>query len=293
MKMNIACIPAYNEEKVIGSLVSQCLKYVDKVIVCNDGSTDDTEKIAIQNGADVISHDTNQGYGSAIISLFDEARKINSDVTITIDGDGQHDPKQIPILIDAMQKNNIDVIIGSRFLDDTTKSKGYRKTGIKVITKVSNMETKLNVSDAQSGFRAYSNNAIKQINPTEKGMSISTEILQKISNKSLTLAEVPITVSYGEDTSTENPVPHGVSVLANTLKFISVKHPILFYGIPGVALLISGLLFGFSFLDNYLNTNELFLGSLFGSIILILLGSILCATSVILFSMSVLVRDRN
>ena len=174
-----------------------------------------------------------------------------------------------------------------------TKSPRYRKTGIKVITKVSNIGTKLHVTDAQSGFRAYSNNAIQQIRPTEKGMSISTEILQKISNRKLSLAEIPVVVTYGNDTSTQNAVPHGVSVLGNTLKFISVKHPILFYGFPGIAFLVAGLFLGYFFLDNYLHTKDLFLGSLFGSVILVLLGAILCATSVILFSIANFMRDQN
>lgn len=121
-------------------------------------------------------------------------------------------------------------------------------------------------------------------------MSVSTEILQKASNKGLTLAEVPISVSYGKDTSEQNPVLHGVSVLMNTLKFISAKHPIPFYGFPGIALFIAGLVIGGIFLDAYLNEQTVFYGSLLVAIVLFLLGAILVATPIILFSMSTLMR---
>ena len=105
--MNLVCIPAYNEEKTIGNLVRISLKYADKVIVCDDGSTDSTAKIAKQSGATVISHIKNEGYGASIITLFERARQENVDIMVTIDGDGQHNPDQIPLLINTLQENNV------------------------------------------------------------------------------------------------------------------------------------------------------------------------------------------
>ena len=291
--MKLVCIPAFNEEKIIGEIIKKSLKHADKVIVCDDGSKDNTAKVAKENGAQVIVHNKNQGYGAAIITLFDAARRENADIMVTLDGDGQHDPDQIPALVDALKEHNLDVVIGSRFLDSSTKSSGYRKQGIKIITSASNFGTDFKVSDAQSGFRAYSKQAIDSIHPTETGMSVSTEILLKISNKGLSLAEVPISVSYGEDTSTQNPVPHGIKVLMDTLKFISVKHPIPFYGFPGIVLVIIGSITGYQFLDAYLNKQTVFLGSLMVSVILFLLGAILCVTAIILFSMATLMRERE
>jgi len=291
--MKLVCIPAYNEEKAIGDIVKQSLQYSDKIIVCDDGSTDNTAKIARENGAQVILHKKNEGYGAAIITLFDFARKENADVVVTIDGDGQHNPDQIPLLISTLQENNVDIVIGSRFLDKNSSTPGYRKSGIKIITSAANFATDFKVSDSQSGFRAYSKRAIESIHPTETGMAVSTEILLKISNKGLSLAEVPISISYGKNTSTENPVPHGIAVLMNTLKFISVKHPIPFYGFPGVALVIIGSVIGYQFLDAYLNKQVIFLGSLMAAIILFLVGTILCVTAVILFSMATLMRERQ
>ena len=289
--MKFACIPAYNEENSIAEVVTKSIPHVDRVIVCDDGSTDNTAKVAREAGAVVITQ-TNQGYGAAISSLFDYSRKENVQIMITLDGDGQHNPNQIPLLVDAISTHNVDVVIGSRFLDDTTKASGYRKTGIKIITSASNYGTNFKVSDSQSGFRAYSKDAIDAIHPTEQGMSVSTEILLKISNKGLTIAEVPITISYEGDTSEQNSVSHGMGVLMNTIKYVSIKHPLQFYGIPGIALIVAGLVFGGIFLQAYLNDQTIFYGSLLGSVVLFLLGAILSATSIILFSMANLIRDR-
>ena len=289
--MKLACIPAYNEELYISDVIKKSLPHVDTVVVCDDGSTDNTAKIAKDAGAIVISQ-KNQGYGAAISTLFDYARRENAQIMITLDGDGQHNPNQIPLLINAIITHNVDVAIGSRFLDDSTKSSGYRKTGIKIITSASNYGTNFKVTDSQSGFRAYSKDAIDAIHPTEQGMAVSTEILLKISNKGLSVAELPITISYEGDTSEQHSVPHGVSVLVNTLKYVSIRHPIKFYGIPGFVLTILGVILGGIFLDAYLNQQVVFYGSLLGSVVMFLLGAILLATAIILFSMATLMRDR-
>ena len=288
--MKLVCIPAYNEEQFIQDVIKKSIPYADKVVVCDD-STDNTAKLAKDAGAIVISQ-KNQGYGAAIATLFDYARKENAQIMITLDGDGQHNPEQIPLLINAIITHSVDVAIGSRFLDDTTKASGYRKTGIKIITSASNYGTNFKVTDSQSGFRAYSNVAIDAIHPTEQGMAVSTEILLKISNKGLSIAEVPITISYNGDTSEQHSVPHGVSVLMNTIKYVSIRHPIKFYGIPGLVLIIAGIVLGGMFLDAYLNQAIVFYGSLLGSVVMFLLGAILSVTAIILFSMANLMRDR-
>ena len=290
--MNIVCIPAYNEEVKINDVVKKALLYVDKVVVCDDGSSDNTATVAKKAGAVVVSHKTNQGYGTAISTLFDYCRKNNVEIMVTLDGDGQHNPDQIPDLISVIIKHNVDVVIGSRSLKDDKNLPSYRKTGIKIITSTINSATNLKVTDSQSGFRAYSKTAIDVIRPTESGMSVSTEILLKISNNGLSMAEVPITVSYNGDTSTEHPVKHGTHVIGSTLKYVSIKHPMYFYGIPGILLFISGLIMGVAFLDGYLDPDAptVLYGLMLGSIISILLGSMMIITSILLFSMANLIR---
>ena len=290
--MKIVCIPAYNEEIKINDVVKKSLPYADKVIVCDDGSTDDTAALAKKAGAVVISHEKNQGYGATISTLFDYCRKNNAEIMVTLDGDGQHNPDQIPDLINVILKHKVDVVIGSRSLKDDKNLPSYRKTGIKIITSTINSATNLKVTDSQSGFRAYSKEAINLIRPTESGMAVSTEILVKISNNGLSMAEVPITVSYIGDTSTEHPVTHGTHVIGSTLKYVSIKHPMYFYGLPGVLLFISGLIMGVSFLDGYLDpaAPKILYGLMLGSIISVLLGSMMIITSILLFSMANLIR---
>ena len=290
--MKLVCIPTYNEERKIKEVVKKALPHVDKVIVCDDGSTDKTAVLAEKAGATVISHEKNLGYGAAISTLFDYCRKNNAEIMVTLDGDGQHNPDQIPDLINVILKHNVDVVIGSRSLSDDKDLPSYRRTGIKIITSTINSATNLKVTDSQSGFRAYSKEAIDLIHTTESGMAVSTEILVKISNNGLSLAEVPITVSYIGDTSTEHPVTHGTHVIGSTLKYVSIKHPMYFYGLPGILLFISGLILGISFLDGYLdpNTPKILYGLMLGSIISILLGSMMIITSILLFSMANLIR---
>jgi len=290
--LKIVCIPAYNEEIKINDVVKKSLPYADKVIVCDDGSTDDTAALAKKAGAVVISHEKNQGYGATISTLFDYCRKNNAEIMVTLDGDGQHNPDQIPDLINVILKHKVDVVIGSRSLRDDKNLPSYRRAGIKIITSTINSATNLKVTDSQSGFRAYSKAAIALIHPTESGMGVSTEILVKISNNGLSIAEVPITVSYTGDTSTEHPVTHGSHVIGTTLKYVSIKHPMYFYGIPGILLFISGLIMGVSFLDGYLDpvAPKVLYGLILGSIISILLGSMMIITSILLFSMANLIR---
>ena len=259
---------------------------------CDDGSTDNTAALAKKAGAVVISHATNLGYGAAISTLFDYCRKNNAEIMVTLDGDGQHNPDQVPDLINIILKHNVDVVIGSRSLRDDKDLPSYRRAGIKIITSTINSATDLKVTDSQSGFRAYSRTAIELIHPAESGMAVSTEILLKISNNGLSIAEVPITVSYTGDTSTEHPVSHGAHVIGTTLKYVSIKHPMYFYGIPGILLFISGLIMGVSFLDSYLDpvAPKVLYGLILGSTISVLLGSMMIITSILLFAMANLIR---
>ena len=291
--MKLACIPAFNAEKTIGQVVKECLLYVDEVIVCDDGSTDNTAVAAEKNGAEVIRHEKNYGYGAGLITLFDKAREKNPDVMITLDADGQHIPEYIPQLIAPLSYKGTDVVIGSRFMKNNSNTPKFRKTGIKIITAATNIDGKLKLTDAQSGFRAYSKNAVQLIHPTEYGMSASTEILSKVMNKGLKIVEVPIVISYDSTDSKSKAVPHGIAVLMNVLKYMSIKHPIASYGLPGVVLLIVGSILGFQFFDVYFNQSKVFIGTLLGSVVTFLAGTVLVTTAILLFSMANLIRDNK
>ncbi|MGB9774852.1 MAG: glycosyltransferase family 2 protein, partial [Bacteroidota bacterium] len=150
----VAGIPAFNEERTIASVVLKAQRYVDKVVVCDDGSTDMTGEIAERLGAEVIRHERNLGYGAAIGSLFRRARELSADVLVTLDADGQHNPAEIPRVVKPVVDCEADVVIGSRFVDERFSSvmPWYRRAGVQFITKLVNGSAKHGVKDAQSGF---------------------------------------------------------------------------------------------------------------------------------------------
>ena len=219
----VACIPAYNEEDTIGLVIEKALKHVDMVIVCDDGSTDLTSKVAREAGALVIRHEKNMGYGAALRTLFDKARAINPDVMVILDGDGQHDPDDIPALVEPILSGEADIVVGSRFLGKIDMP-AYREMGIKLISFVVRLTAYPDIRDAQSGFRAYSQRAIKAIRITEHGMGASTEILLKAAYHRLKLKEVPIEVSYTGIVPRMSPWRHGISVLLVTVKHAIKKY---------------------------------------------------------------------
>ncbi len=236
-------LPTFNEEKNIASIIIKLRKKYDQIIVCNDGSTDLTEPIAEKMGAMVITHPKNLGYGAAIRSLLTKFMELDADILVTFDADGQHRVEDIESVIEPIIKNKADITIGSRFLGENTDIPTYRKIGIKAITNITNAGTETKVTDSQSGFRAYHKRVIPNILPSEHGMGASTEILIKANKKQFRISEIPIKVLYEGNTSTHNPASHGVSVILSTMKFISIEHPLKFYGIPGLVFLGIGLAF--------------------------------------------------
>jgi len=293
MKITIG-IPAYNEEKNIAGIISKLKKYTDSIIVCDDGSSDLTGDISEQLGAIVIKHSKNRGYGAAINSLFLKAKELESDVFLTLDADGQHRVEDIPIVTDPIIKNEVDLVIGSRFLD--TKSEempNYRKVGIKIITKITNLSIKEKLTDSQSGFRAYSRKALQEITPTDDGMGVSTEILIKASNLELKVAEVPIKVNYNGDTSTHDPVSHGTSVILSTIKFTSIHNPLKFYGIPAIIFLIIGLSFVAWTVQIYAESQQIITNVSLIGIGCVIIGTVFLMTAVILFSIVTVVNDKK
>jgi len=290
----IVGIPAFNEEKNIAVLITQLKKIADKIIVCNDGSTDLTSEIAEELGATVINHEKNLGYGAAIRSIFLKSKDLDVDILVTFDADGQHRTEDINSVINPIINGESDLVIGSRFLDESEKDvPKYRKAGINLITKITNATIKKQLTDSQSGFRAYSKKVLNELNPSELGMGISTEILIKASAKNFRISEVPIKIVYDGDTSTHNPISHGSSVLLSTIKFTSIEHPLKFYGIPSMIFFAIGLLFTSLSIEYYadigrLSTNLTLIGA--GSI---LIAVVLLLTGILLYSLVSVVREKN
>jgi glycosyltransferase involved in cell wall biosynthesis len=255
-------IPAYNEERSIATIVLESQKFADAVIVCDDGSTDNTAVIARRIGADVIEHTRNVGYGAALKSLFTRALEMGADILVTLDGDGQHNPFEIADIVKPIIQNEADVVIGSRFVNNNGISEmpRYRQMGTKLITKMVNGSAKSDISDAQSGFRAYSREALNRLCIFESGMSASVEILLKADKNGLKVCEVPCTCRYDLDevkTSTLNPLRHGMNVVGSVIRFVIEDRPLLYLGIPGALFLITGLFFAAWMLQIYASGGEI------------------------------------
>jgi glycosyltransferase involved in cell wall biosynthesis len=214
----MAAIPCYNEDRFIGSVVLRTKKYVDQVIVVDDGSHDSTAEAAMTVGALVVSHGVNNGYGESIKSCFGAGKAHGADIMVTLDGDEQHRPEEIPVLLAPILKGEADLVIGSRFLEGKRDMPRYRKLGIGVITWLCNVGSKVKVSDSQSGFRAYSRRVLDAVSLNEKGMAISVEVLIKTRGQGFVIQEVPISCSYHSKSSTLNPVSHGLGVALTVVK---------------------------------------------------------------------------
>ena len=290
----IVGIPAFNEEKNIAAIITKLADITDTIIVCNDGSSDLTSDIAEKMGVFVINHEKNLGYGAAIRSIFLKAKELDGDILVTFDADGQHRIEDIEKVTKPIIDQEADLVIGSRFLDESEKEvPRYRKVGIKVITKITNASIKKQLTDSQSGFRAYSKKVLNELNLSELGMGISTEILIKASSKNFRITEVPIKILYAGDTSTHNPVSHGSSVILSTIKYTSIEHPLKFYGIPSMILFIIGISFTYLSAEYYaeigrLNTNLTIIAA--GTV---LIAVVLLITSVLLYSLVSVVREKN
>jgi glycosyltransferase involved in cell wall biosynthesis len=285
-------IPAFNEEKNIAKIIIKLQKIVDEVIVCNDGSSDLTGEIAEKLGSIVVNHPKNLGYGGAIGSIFSKSKEIDADVLVTFDADGQHRLEDIEQILKPIKNNESDVVIGSRFLGNSESVPGYRKLGIKAITKISNFETDLKVTDSQSGFRAYNKKTIQMLNISDRGMGVSTEILIKANKLGLRITEVPIEIIYEGDTSTHNAASHGLSVVMSTMKFISIEHPLKFYGIPGIVFLAIGIFFTIWVVNEYIVTGNFPIHVGLVGVSTIIVGTMLTMAAILLYSLVNVVREK-
>ena len=285
--LKIVCIPAYNEEKTIDNIVKRSLNFVDKVIVCDDGSQDFTSKRAEQSGAVIIKHEKNKGKGAAFKSLFNYAKKINADIMITIDGDGQFLPEEINKLMNPIVEKNVDVVLGNRY-DSNKEMPTYRQVGNKVLDKITQLASNLPFNDTQSGFRAYSKKAIESINFFTDGFGVDSEIIVDASNKGLKISEEKITVLYNTQgkTSTKDPITHSAGVITSLIELIAINHPLKFLGIPGFILLIIGIIFSIIVLSIFNEDRYFSIPSTLVALGSLVIGIMLLLMSVILYSIA-------
>jgi len=168
---------------------------------------------------------------------------------------------------------------------------GSRRIGIKIINWFTKSKVK-NISDTQSGFRAYSRKVIETLLPIEMGRGVSTEILIKASQNNLSIREVPIRIFYNvKSQSTLNPLIHGLDVVFSTVKHLSIRHPLLFYGIPGVILLVTALISGLMLIHLFNATRYFSLPLATITIGFGIAGILLCSTALIIWILVSLIME--
>ena len=283
----IVGLPMYNEEETIGTVVTLSKDYVDHVVCIDDGSSDSSARIAEACGAIVHRHRVNRGYGGALKSLFQIAKEMNADVLVILDSDGQHDPSSIPGLIEPITNDEADFVIGSRFVEggNTEDMPAYRRLGIKVITAASNLSSDLDISDTQSGFRAFSRKAIERLRFDSEGMELSLEMLEDANDKNLKIKEVPTVIRYDVPKGSNfTAISHGFAVLAWAMISLSQKKPILVLGLPGLGLFAAGSAMAFNAINGVTDSVDAIIGPGLTAIWIGVLGISLMATGFVLQS---------
>ncbi len=285
MSKIVALLPSYNEEVALGSVILRTKKYVDNIIVIDDGSYDKTSEISKLAGAKVIKHETNLGKGAALKTGFEASK--DYDIIVTIDSDAQHNPDEIPKLIKPLINNDADIVNGSRYINGTDKNTpSYRRVGQKVLDTATNMSTGLKLTDSQSGFRAFSKKTFNCFQFKDTGFGVESEMLSDAAEHGFRITEVEIGVRYDVDGSTKNPVSHGVKVLVKIIKDMELRRPLYYFTVPGIIIFIIGSGLSLLFLHDYIIGVSVNIGPTIISVMLSLFGTFFMFTGIILDSIS-------
>lgn len=255
----IAAIPCFNEELFIGSVVLKTKDYADQVIVIDDGSSDKTALVAEKAGAIVIKHGSNKGKGAAVSTAFEHAKKTGCESLVLLDGDGQHDPAYIPSLVKPVLDDEADMVVGSRYLDIKSSIPGYRTWGHRLLTLLTNLGSRVKLTDSQSGLRAFSPRAIEAFSFAEKGLSVESEMQFLANEAGLRVKEVGVSIGY-HGKPKRSPLAHGMGVFNSIFGLISRRIPLLFFGVPGIIMIGLGLWEGWRVVHGYNIYHDLWLG---------------------------------
>ncbi|MBI1813308.1 glycosyltransferase family 2 protein [Candidatus Peregrinibacteria bacterium] len=197
--MIITVIPAYNEATHLQKVVEAARERTDRVVVVDDGSTDDTARVAAASGAIVVRHLENSGTGAATMTGIEAARSLGADTIVTLDADGQHDPADIALLLHPVAEDSADIVFANRF--------GQRNR-IPLIRRVFNgignivtfVTTGRWVQDSQCGFKVFGKRAVREIDLRMSGFECCTEIVREAAAHRWRIAEIPTKVLYSEYT---------------------------------------------------------------------------------------------
>lgn len=288
----IAVIPAYNEERFIGSVVLKARRYACRVIVIDDGSTDSTAQVALEAGAEVYRLAQNSGKGMALAAGFQQAGQYAPAVVVTIDADGQHRPEEVPQIVQPILEGKADIVIGSRYLENTSDVPRHRRIGHRFFNLLTSTASGVSTSDSQSGFRAFSPRALPALVFHSGGFSVESEMQFIAHQYGLVMIEVPITIQY-TDPPKRSVVGHGFGVLNGVLRMVGQYRPLLFFGLPGLICLLGGIFWGVRVVEIYSRIQVLAVGYAMISVLLTIIGMLGLSTGIILHSVRGLLLDQT
>lgn len=208
----IALIPCYNEEANIAAVVRGCRKHVDEVLVLDDGSADATAANARSAGAKVIRFESNRGKGAALNAGYRYAIDNGFDCVITLDGDAQHDPDEIPRFIQAAESGGAHIVLGTRMGDISTMPR-IRRFSNRLTSWVISCMAGQKMTDTQIGYRLIKRQVMESIHCTSSRYDAESELLIKAGRAGFGIAEIPVKTIYRGETSSISPV-------LETLRFI-------------------------------------------------------------------------
>jgi glycosyltransferase involved in cell wall biosynthesis len=286
----VVVIPAYNEERFIGSVVLKARQHATAVVVVDDGSTDATAEIAEAAGAVVVRHEGNRGKGAALNTAFRTAQALHADVVVTLDGDAQHQPDEIDHVVAPVLQGEADMVVGSRYLQGKPGVPRNRVWGHRAFTALTNLVSGVRVTDSQSGFRAFSARAAEVAGFASNGFSVESEMQFLAREHGLTLLEAPVSAVY-QDRAKRSVVAHGLRVLNGVLRLVGQYRPLLFFGVPGLVMLLVGLGWGVYVVEIYRRSQNLAVGYALISVLLFVLGSLSLFAGLILHSVRALLLE--
>lgn len=249
IRMIIVTIPAYNEELTIAQLIRDIKRVMNnlgkeyKIVVVDDGSTDNTAEIAKNSGAIVVSHPKRYGLAETFRTELEQCLRLGADVIVHIDADYQYLPEEIPKLLECIDKG-YDIVLGSRFKGKIEFMPIIKKIGNKLFSKVVTQITGIKITDSQTGFRAFTKDVAK-IRLTSNHTYTQEQIIRAVKRK-FRVTEVPVHFKQrkGKSKLIKNPFEYGVKACINILRVYRDNEPLKFFGIIGTALFSIGIIIG-------------------------------------------------
>lgn len=217
-------IPVYNEGRVVKSVIEEVLKDYPFVVCINDGSRDNSSEEILKTNAHLVSHPINLGQGAAIQTGIEYALQFPKiEYFVTFDSDGQHSLKDVDNMLRTIQKEKIDIVLGSRFLGSVENISPVKKMILKLAVKFSNKTSGIELTDTHNGLRVFNRHVANNLNITMNDFAHASEIIERIAEKKFTYQEVPVTIAYTEYSrskgqSVSNAVNIGLDVILRKIQ---------------------------------------------------------------------------